>query len=129
MLQILQTKNYGNYMSQINDLGISEFFPNVVEATDNDEILAVGIYHFDISIDTFEKKIIIDYITKEIDLSLFDGMVRSMLFIAMMKEIDTAEFRNCDKSKLLKLGFVTNDNNCLQSISEFMTNCKSCGNV
>lgn len=121
MLQILQTKNFEKYTKKLDEMGISDKFPNVVEATDKDEILGLGIYHFE------DNMVVLDEISAENDLYLYDGIVRAILFLAMMKEIDVAKFNLSDMTNVKKLGFVKNDENILSPVTSFMSKCKSCG--
>ena len=62
MLQILQTRNIALYKQQIDELGLSEFQPNVVEAVDGEEIFGTGIYHIK------DEAIIIDFVDSKDDL-------------------------------------------------------------
>lgn len=121
MLEILQTKNFEKYIDKLDKMKILDKFPNVVEATDKDEILGLGIYHFD------DDAVVLDEIEANGDLYLYDGIVRSILFLAMMKEIDVAKFNLCDMTNVTKLGFVKDDEKTLSPITGFMSKCKSCG--
>ena len=119
MLQILQTKNFERYTDEIKSRGILDKFPNVVEAVDGEKILGTGMYHFE------NNELVLDKIEAEDDLYLYDGIVRAILFLAMMKGIDTARFELQNLEFAKKLGFVKNDNT-LEPISEFMSACKNC---
>ncbi len=121
MLEILQTKNFEKYIPQLEKMGIIENFPNVVEATDKDEILGIGIYHFD------SDGVVLDEISANGDLYLYDGIVRAILFLAMMKGIDVAKFNLSDMTNATKLGFVKNGEKILSPVTSFMSKCKSCG--
>lgn len=121
MLQILQTKNFNNYIEKLEKMGILDKFPNVVEATDKGEIIGLGIYHFE------EKMVVVDEISAENDLYLYDGIVRAILFLAMMKGIDIAKFNLTDMTQVKKLKFVKDDENILSPVTSFMSKCKSCG--
>lgn len=121
MLQILQTKHFENYVSEIEELNISNLNPNVVEATDKDEIIGLGIYHFE------DDKVVLDKVDANGDLYLYDGIVRAVLFLAMMKGYDVARFDLNDLTNVKKLAFVQNNDNLLEGINEFMSKCKSCG--
>lgn len=123
MLEILQTRNFENYREKIELLGIADTFPNVVEAKDGENVKGYGIYHIDIP----EQKVVIDDAQADGDLYLFDGIIRSVLFLAMMKGIETAEFADRITGNAKKLGFVQNNDNLLSPLSEFMSKCKSCG--
>lgn len=123
MLTILQARDYSPYKQIINNLfNDVTFMPCVGEATDNNDVIGFVVYHFD------EEKVVIDYVESYGDLYLYDGLVRSALFLAMNKNVDVAEFQISNKINIIKLGFVNNNNNFIDSISLFMSNCKNCKN-
>ena len=121
MLQILQTKNIENYWEMLEEMGLADLFPNVVEATDKGEVIGLGVYHFDNDV------VVLDKVDSNGDLYLYDGIVRAVLFLAMMKGIDTARFDMQDLENAKKLGFVQNNDNILNDLNGFMSKCKSCG--
>ncbi len=121
MLEILQTKNYENYLGRIKQLGLSEVYPNVVEADDSGRVTGYGIYHLE------GDRVMIDEVSPQQDLCLFDGITRSILFLSMMKGIEKAEFSESIRQTAKKMGFVKDDENLLSSVTEFMSKCKSCG--
>lgn len=127
MLEILQTKNKENYRNKIAELRLDFDTSYVVDATDEGDSLGYGIYHFGID-DEYNPIVEIDYVFDNSDILLFDGIIRSILFLSMMKGIDKAKFNLSDIDKLLKLGFVQNNYNCLDSITKFLSKCKSCKN-
>lgn len=123
MLEILQTSDYSKYADIINKLNLGEIQPNVVEATDNGKTTGFAVYHFDIE----NKQTVLDVIDDGGDLLLLDGIVRAVLFLSMMRGIDSARFDVTDLDRLRKLGFVHNSGKLTESISDFMSKCKSCG--
>ena len=123
MLQILQTRNMENYADKIAGLELAEKYPNVVEAIDNDKITGIGIYHMNFE----ENRIVIDYAEYGNDLVLLDGIIRSILYLAMLRNIDSARFDLPQIDDVRKLGFVQNCGNLLEPVSDFMSKCKSCG--
>lgn len=127
MLEILQTKNKENYINKIAELGLDFDTSFVVDATDEGSSLGFGIYHFGID-EEYNPVVQIDFVSYNSDIMLFDGIVRSVLFLAMMKGIDKAKFNLSDTDKLTQLGFVQNNYNCLDSITKFLSKCKSCKN-
>ena len=127
MLEILQTKNKVNYRNKISELGLDFETSFVVDATDEGSSLGYGIYHFGID-EEYNPIVEIDFVSYNSDIMLFDGIVRSILFLAMMKGIDKAKFNLSDTDKLTQLGFVQNNYNKLNSITKFMSKCKSCKN-
>ena len=127
MLEILQTKNKENYKDKITELGLDFDTAFVVDATDEGSSIGYGIYHFGID-DEYNPLVEVDLVQDNSDILLFDGIIRSILFLAMMKGIAKARFNLTQTDKLIKLGFVQNNYNCLDSIEEFMSKCKSCKN-
>ncbi len=127
MLEILQTKNKENYINKITELGLDFDTSYVVDATDEGSSLGYGIYHFGID-DEYNPIVEIDFVSDNSDIMLFDGIIRSVLFLSMMKGIDKAKFNITQTDKLMKLGFVQNNYNYLNSITKFMSKCKSCKN-
>ena len=122
MLQILQTRNIELYSEKIADLGLEDSFPSVVEATDNDAVIGMGIYHMD-----FENgEVVIDYCEWNDDILLLDGIIRSILFLVYMRGIDKARFSESIKSECTKLGFVKGDSLRLDKISDVLDGCKHC---
>lgn len=120
MLEILQTKNINNYKNIIDELNLDINLVHVVEATDKDIVNGIGIYHF------YENQVVIDFIDAESDLYLYDGMVRAILFLAMLKGIDSSIFQEDCIDTCIKLGFIKSGQNELKSISKFLHKCKSC---
>lgn len=127
MLEILQARNKEKYKDRISELNLDFDLSFVVEATDEGSSLGFGIYHFGIDED-YNPVVEIDYVFYNSDILLLDGIVRSILFLAMMKQIDKAKFNLTQTDDLLKLGFVQNNYNYLDSIEKFMSKCKSCKN-
>lgn len=120
MLEIIQAKDYKPYFKLFDELNISDEIVSVVEAMDNNIVTGFGIYHFT------DKEVVLDYIKSDNDLNLYDGIVRSILYLAMINKINSAKFNFQDKANLVKLGFVEENVNILTSIECFMNNCKSC---
>ncbi|NLZ47043.1 MAG: hypothetical protein GX896_10175 [Clostridiales bacterium] len=120
MLEILQTKNIQNYNELIKNLKLDINSTYVVEATDNEIVNGIGVYHFDKNV------LFIDYIDSESDLTLFDGIVRSILFLTMLKGIEKAIFNQILTETCVKLGLLEKNQNQLNTISDFLGKCKSC---
>lgn len=127
MLEILQTRSKEKYKEKISELNLDFDSTFVVEATDEGSSLGFGIYHFGIDED-FDPVVELDCICDNSDLLLLDGIIRSVLFLAMMKGIDRAKFNLTQIEEISKLGFVQNNYNYLNSIAKFMSKCKSCKN-
>ena len=60
------------------------------------------------------------------DTDIFDGIVRSILFLAVNNNIDKAIFKIKETDKLHILGFTEQSENILNNIQTFLSNCKSC---
>ena len=87
---------------------------SVVEAVDRNEVIGFGIYHFN------DENVVIDYVESNNDEYLYDGIVRSILFLAINNNIDNAIFNIQNTNVLKNLGFISESSNCLQNITEFM---------
>lgn len=126
MLRILQTRNIEKYDDIIEKLGISDEIVSVAEATEEDKVTGFGVYYFDAD----KKEVVIRY-AQYTDLMLADGIYRSILFLAMMRGIDKAQFvlndekLICDVKKLR----LADENGIAQSISELLDGCKNCKNA
>ncbi len=127
MLEILQTKNKENYRNKITELGLDFDTTFVVDAADGGSSIGYGIYHFGLD-EEYNPTVEVDFVQDNSDILLFDGIIRSILFLSMMKGIDKARFNLPQSDSLLKLGFVQNNYKCLDSITKFMSKCKSCKN-
>lgn len=121
MLQILQTRNPEKYTAEISQLKISDNNPNVVEAVDNDCVIGFGIYYF------AEKSLVIEKVECDGDLSVWDGIARAVLFLGMLKGVDSAVFSKSCAHNAQRLGFVPKGSNLLEPVSGFMSKCKNCG--
>lgn len=120
MLEIIQARDFKKYSSLIEGLKLSDEIISIVEAIDKGQAIGCGIYHYG------EKMVIIDYIDSHDDKYLYDGIIRTILFLAMSNGINSAEFNIAEKTILKDLKFVNNNDYYIQSIAEFMNNCKNC---
>lgn len=120
MLQILQAKSFKPYQDIISSLGVEDEVFSIVEAVDNGEVTGFAIYHFS------NDSVILDYCTSSGDLYLYDGLVRSVLFLAVNNGIEKAVFNIEDRNEIEVLGFVQKCHNLLSDLSGFLNNCKSC---
>lgn len=59
------------------------------------------------------------------DLALYDGIARTVLFKAMLRGIDRAEYL-CDLTQVKKLHLCDPDSNFCSSIAELMNGCAGC---
>jgi len=120
LLEIVQAKDFGEYQNLFEELKIADKIVSVVEALDKNAVIGFGIYYFK------AEEVIICHIDSRNDKFLYDGIVRSILYLAQMNKINKAEFKIKDNEILAELGFVNNDKNCLENIEDFMDKCKNC---
>ncbi|MCD8328619.1 MAG: hypothetical protein LUC25_05930 [Ruminococcus sp.] len=121
MLEIKVATDREEYFEKLSKLGLDEELTLVVESYDKGEVNGYGFYHLE------GDSVSIDYIESYQDLILFDGIVRSILFKAMLSGIDKAVFSDAQLGKFQMLGFVQNNYKTIDSIGEFLSKCKSCG--
>lgn len=120
MLEILQARDYKKYIPIIEKLNIDDDLISVVEAVDKNEVLGYGIYRFE------DAKLIIEDVECNDDFYLLDGIIRSILYLAMSNGIDSAVFNVSGKYKTDCQKIINTSQNCIESISTFMNNCKNC---
>lgn len=120
MLQILKQENKESYLDIISDLGISPSEAQISEAKDGDTVTGYGIYQF------LTDKIVIHIISPENDLVLFDGIARSVMFLAVLKGIERAEFSEAVQKNARLLKFVKNSEAALEPISTIFNGCENC---
>ncbi|MCD7727690.1 MAG: hypothetical protein LUH08_00975 [Ruminococcus sp.] len=121
MLEIKVAEDREKYFEELSKFGLDEDLTLVVESYDKGEVNGYGFYHLE------GDSVSIDYIESYQDLILFDGIVRSILFKAMLSGIDKAVFSDVQLGKFQMLGFVQNNYKTLDSIGDFLSKCKSCG--
>ncbi len=120
MLQILQTDDCEKYYPIALDFGISTSEMHVVEAIDNELVIAFGIFHYK------DNSVAVDYIETD-DTDLFDGIMRSILFIALNKGKDNVFFNISDKDgidKMNALHFPVNSSVNISELFELLKKCK-----
>lgn len=120
MLEIVQARDYKKYYKLFEELNIENEIISVAEAMDNGKVIGFGIYHYS------DGNVVIDYIDSKSDLELYDGIVRTILFLALNNNINSAVFNIDDKIKLIKLRFISKNENTIRDIANFMDNCKKC---
>ena len=115
MLEIHEKKNTDGYENIIQNIDCQ--YLHIVESINGDSVYSVDengvtIYDFDSS-----------------DMNVTDGIIRTILFKAMLSGINECIFEIKDENKihnLTKLGFVMEHEQCINDISNFMINCKKC---
>lgn len=125
MLKILEQTNHEPYREVLDAIS-TEFPLYLTEALDGDRVTGYIVYAYE------PGAVAIHAVSDGGDLYLCDGLVRSVLFKALLRGIDRAVFCLKDDGmmkKMRKLRFVKNDGNTLDNIAEIMDNCKSCRNT
>ena len=120
MLEIVQARDYKKYYKLFEELNIADEIVSVAEAMDNGNVIGFGIYHY------IDKSVVINYIDSKSDLELYDGIARTILFLALNNNINSAVFNISDKINLIKLRFISENENTIENIANFMDTCKNC---
>ncbi len=122
MIEILQTRSPKRYAELFARTGVAQKSPAVSEIRDGDTVISFCIYHFE----TKPARVVLDYIPEETGLAEFDGLARAVLFLAMLRGMDAAEFSEQTVSPARTLRLVKSDENYVESITEILDNCKNC---
>ncbi len=125
MLRILEQKNLSAYQEIVSQCSLSEEVQmHLSEAIDDNDVVKGWILY------SYQpEKVILYAMNDGGDWNYCDGLIRSVLFKAELKGIEQAEFleRNPEiRTRIEKLGFVKNNQNLLEKISEVMENCQKC---
>ncbi len=119
-LKSILLKNKNDYIELASNLNVPFDKIKIVEAFEKEKVIGYGAYYYD------EDTLKIVAANANGDKYLYDGIIRTMLFLASVDFIDKAEFIMDDFTEVLELGFVNNSNNCINSIENFMNSCKNC---
>ena len=120
MLEIHEKKNTDGYENIIQNIDCQ--YLHIVESINGDSVNGYGIYSVDengVTIYDFDSS----------DMNVTDGIIRTILFKAMLSGINECIFEIKDENKihnLTKLGFVMEHEQCINDISNFMISCKKC---
>ncbi len=125
MLRILEQKNLDSYQEIISRLPLPEFTQlHLTEALDDDDAVKGWILY------AYQPEQILIYALNDgNDWNYCDGLVRSVLFKAQLRGLEKAVFEISQPeimARIAKLGFVKNNQNSLENISEVMESCKKC---
>ncbi|MBR1554756.1 MAG: hypothetical protein IJ644_05100 [Oscillospiraceae bacterium] len=125
MLRILEQKNLERYQEIIQNLNLPENTSlHLTEALDDaDAVKGYILYAY------HPEQIGIYALNDGNDWDYCDGLVRSVLFKAQLRGIERAVFEITNpeiRERIQKLGFVKNNQNSLENISEVMESCKKC---
>ena len=121
MLQIVKREDNTGYENILSGLGISGISDiKISEAVSGNSVDGYVIYKIG------NDSVTLYDVNANDDLMLFDGLVRSALFLAAMQGIEKAFFDLADRTDLLKLRFISADSNVLEPISEMLSGCEHC---
>lgn len=120
MLQILKQERKKAYEDQINELGIDISQAHISEAVDGAKVIGWAIYTIT------DDQITIYRIYPENDLLLFDGIIRSVLFLAEQKGIQKALVIGNVVSPAQKLSLLGDSEDLIYPISAVFNGCKHC---
>lgn len=120
MLQIIKKSGHEGYENILSELNLSQN-ENVMisEAVNGDRIDGYGIYEIS------KEEIIVYSVSCGGDLTLADGILRSILFLAALKGIERAVLLNGAELIAKQLGIVK-AGNILEPISDIFTGCEGC---
>lgn len=120
MLQILKQENKQGYLAKLAELGLAPENVSISEAIDGENVTGFGIYELT------SDSIVIHGIEPENDLVLFDGIARSVMFLAVLKGIEKAEYRGNTRKNAALLKFITDEKPYLEPISSIFNGCEGC---
>lgn len=120
MLQILKRKNADGYEEVLSHLGLNVDDVDISESFENDTVNGYAVYKI-----TPDDLYIYCVDTRD-DMVLYDGVIRSVLFLAALRGVERAHFMLEDKSSAVALGFLTVDSDVLEPISSVLGNCSGC---
>lgn len=120
MLEIIKQDNKEGYLEIIDGMGLSQGSVRVSEAKDGETVTGYGIYEF------LDDRIVIHKISPESDLVLFDGIARSIMFLAVLKGIECAEFGETTLKNARLLRYIKESETALEPISTIFNGCENC---
>lgn len=120
MLQILKQENKQGYLAKLSELGLDSEKVSISEAVDGENVTGFGIYELT------SDSIVIHCIEPLSDLVLFDGIARSVMFLAVLKGIEKAEYRGNTRKNAALLRFITDEKPYLEPISSVFNGCEGC---
>lgn len=124
MLEILEQKNIKPYQNIIRQLQIPEWADmHLTELLEEQAVKGYILYAYEM------EQVVIYAVADGGDLDNCDGLVRSVLYKALLRGLNKAVFKvqAADVQETLsKLGFVKNRQNRIENIMDVMENCKKC---
>lgn len=123
MLQILECRDFTPYKKQLDMLDEFDGELHIAEAIGDNCVDGYAIYAIN------PNRITVYFAEAGNDLGLFDGIIRTVIFKAVIASVDSAYFaRTVNDETLKQLGFIQNDSRELNKLADFMNNCKNCRN-
>ena len=123
MLEIHACENKEKYLDIIGGSSYPVDDIRVLEAFENDSVSGSAVY-----VQQAERFILLD-VRADNDLYLYDGIVRTVLFKAIIAGVDRIIIDDrMQTDNLVRLRFIKSDSKELTDLQEFMNNCKNCRN-
>lgn len=120
MLEIHERTDINGYENIVS--GIESDSIHIVESINGSEVNGYGVYSIkENGLDVH------DFNSDEWEIT--DGIIRTILFKGLLGGINRCDFSISDnekKQKLIRLGFIKQDLNAIENISEFMSGCENC---
>mgnify|MGYP003506070750 FL=1 len=121
MLEIRQKNDIAGYAGYIWDYQLTADEIQIVEAFEKEKVIGFCIYSYT------EDSVEIYHAKYGDNISLFDGIIRTVLFKAFLKGINKARY-HFEDMLLYKLKLADDYSNTLSSIENVMNNCGNCKN-
>lgn len=123
MLEILEQKNLDGYQDILKNLQVGQAELHISEVKEEQTVKGYIIYAYEL------EQVLIYAISDGNDWNQCDGLVRSVLFKSELRGLNKAVFLIQDlqmQERLVKLGFMKNNQKNINNIMEVMENCKKC---
>lgn len=120
MLQIIKRKDADGYEDILLGLGLNAYDTDISESISDGEVTGYAIYKI------LPDAVYFYAVNANGDLVLYDGIVRSVLFLAALRGIERAHFMLDDNSLTASLGFITVNSSVLEPISSVLGSCSGC---
>ena len=123
MLEILPALTFAPYAALMAKAGLDDSHAVVLEALQRGQVLGACLFAVD------GETAVIHSVDCGDDDSLYDGLVRAALNMALSRGAVRASFALADRSVCRRLGFVRDDSGAaIDDIASFLTKCKKCAN-
>lgn len=119
MLEIKTIRDKSKYIDKITAMGLAPDTCEVCESYSSGKTDGYGFYHL------AGEEVYVDFVEAD-NLLCFDGIVRSILFKAMLCGIEKAEFSPSILDKLYALKIIKPGESALDSILGLLSHCSGC---